>query len=213
MNSEKLVSLASAHGVDLVAAARVGAKPAPRDTVTQTKRGIRSTTLRLPPKNRAKGTPDRSVLRPTWTIAEIGQAAQGVPEIPFQAALYAWAGDRSHYWRLHQALYRCALSMAKQKGWPAVLRDLHGIESPYLGHLAALVLDWEANRHVFALAPQMYGVFMRVTQRTWEKHIQGAFEELSLTWLKWLGTAAKIMQPHLADVDDYAEVRSQESRA
>lgn len=205
MKSEKLVSLASAHGVDLLAAARVGSNPALKDTITQTKRKIRSTQLKIPPKNGAKGTPDRSVLRPTWTLAELGQAAQGVPEIPFMAACFAYAGDKSNYWRLHAVLYERALQLAAAKNWPYQLRDLHGIMAPYLSHLAVLVLDFDSNQQIFKTHPQMYAIELRITDRTWEKYGQGPFEDLHLVWLGWLRTAASIMQPRLSEFEELVE--------
>lgn len=171
----------------------------------KTRRGITSTTLLLPPKNRARGIPDRSILRPVWTIAEIGLAAEGVPEIPFLASLYAFAGDRSNYWILQKALYNRAITLANQKNWPYQLRDVHGISSPYLEHLAVLVLDWDANPGLFKIHPEMFAICMRMTDRVWEKHTQGKFEDLLMVWLTWLREAARKMQSKLSELDDFAE--------
>lgn len=205
MKAEKLVTLASPHGVDLLAAARKSTKPTKRDTLKRTRRGITSTHLLPPAWNRARGCPDRSVLRPEWTIAELGQAGQGVPEIPFMAACYAFAGEQGNYWRLHQALCHRGAHLAQQYRWPATVKDLHGIQVQFLAHLAVLLLDWDANPHPFRASPGLYAIVMRVTQPVWEKQLQGPFEDLHLVWMDWLREAARRIQSRLGGLEEFQE--------
>ena len=113
MKAEELISLASAHGVDLLQAAGSGnnAKPK-RDTVKKcgSIRLVENTSI-----SRAVGKETFVFDRPQWTVAEIGQAAAGVPDVCFRAACYAFAGSRSQFWPLHAALHTHAQILAAQK--------------------------------------------------------------------------------------------------
>ena len=186
MRAEQLISLAGAHGVDFGRAARMAP---PRGKATN---GL------APRKNGANGKATRSSARPEWTVAEMGQAAAGVPAIPFMAACYSFAGERGNYWRLHAALFREAQILRERNNWPVEVTDFHSIQRPYLAHLAKLVLDEDASPQLFRTAPQLYAIYLGISEKVWEKSIAQRYGALQLVWLDWLGHAASIMQPRLA---------------
>src|SRR5579864_8730051 len=106
MKAEDLIALAAARGVDLVQAARLGGRPAAAETIRiRNAAGRYFTALRQRSGLEAQGRGSPSYERPGWTLAELGQAAAGVPPIQFMAACYAIAGDRSVYWKLWDALH------------------------------------------------------------------------------------------------------------
>jgi hypothetical protein len=148
MLAEQLIALAGAHGVDLLAAARMSA-PETRAPNPLRRRA-----------NGANGKPTRSSARPAWTLAELGQAAAGVPAIPFMAACFAFVGDRGDYWRLHAALFREAQILRDRNSWPAEVTYFHSLQRPYLQHLAKLVLDEDASPQVFRTAPQLFAIYL-----------------------------------------------------
>ena len=202
MRSEDLYALAAAHGIDLVQAARVAASSARRDVEIRHRLGVASTKLLEPRANRARGAETATTVRPEWTIAELGQAAAGVPKIPFMAACYAFAGDRSCLWRLYDALLSEAQKISAQQRWPAELVDLYGIQSPYLKRLCKLVLDEDATPSSFQTVPQLYAIYMCVSEKTWKNPLSNQFDELKFVWQDWLNIAARTMQPRLASEDD-----------
>ena len=186
MRAETLIALAGAHGIDL---GRVARMAPPRG---------RGRKLLTPRKNGVNGKETRTAVKPEWTLAEIGAAAAGVPAIPFMAACYAFAGQRSDFWKLHGALFREAQALQERNYWPVEVIDLHGLPRPYLAHLAKLVLDEDATPQLFRTAPQLYSIYLGVSEKVWDKSIAERFGALKLVWLDWLGHAAAIMQPRLA---------------
>jgi hypothetical protein len=206
VKSELLLSLAAARGVDLQRAAEMTPKvPAERDVVTQKfAGGRRATVLQERRRNRVRGPQSRVVRRPQWTIAEIAQAAAGVPDICFRAACYAFAGDRSNYWHLHGALYREAQELQARQAWPPRVKDYHGFHRIYLPHLAKLVLDFDQSPTPFRIAPELFAYYLRITQRAWENEVADRYYELERVWGSWLETAARIVQAHLREESDAA---------
>jgi len=190
MQAEQLIALAGAHGVDFGRAARMAA---PRG---------KAKNLLAPRKNRANGKATRPSVRPEWTVAELGQAAAGVPELPFMAACYSFAGERGNLWKLHSALFREAQALRERNNWPVEVTDFHSIQRPYLAHLAKLVLDEDASPQVFRTAPQLYAIYLGVSEKVWVKSVAERYGALQLVWLDWLGHAASIMQPRLAVEED-----------
>jgi hypothetical protein len=202
MRSEELVVAgATAHGVDLLQAARVGTPPAPREVALRQIRGTEFRVLLEPRASRARGAESRTFVRPSWTVAEVGQAGAGVPEILFQAALFAFAGSRDNFWKLHRALCVEALALRASYQWPSEVIDIHGIDRPYLKHLAKLVLDEDASPNAFQIAPGLYALYLGLREKTWDKTIAERFYALKLVWLGWLQHAASIMQPRLSSED------------
>src|SRR5437868_3748493 len=110
MKAEELVSLAAAHGVDLVQAASRCAPGGRRDATLRRHgtNGHAYSVLIAPSAQRANGHASRSFERQPWSLAELGQAAAGVPKVPFMAACYAFAGDVSTYWPLWSELQQTA---------------------------------------------------------------------------------------------------------
>lgn len=200
MRAEELISLAAAHGVDLLEAARTGNTARPkRDTIKK-----KGAVIYLEDKSisRVNGRETFQTKRPHWTVAEIGQAACGVPDVCFRAACYAFAGERAQFWPLHAALHGRAQDLARRRDWPLDVTDHHGLPRPYLAHLAKLVLDEDLTPHPFRVDVAghlpLYAIYMGVTQRTWEKTLQERYAELVQVWRGWLGTALSIIQPRLA---------------
>jgi len=201
MQAELLVAMAAAHGVDLQRAARQGT--AARDVVSRRSNGHTVRVLIEPPTSRARGTESRTTTRPTWTTSEIAQACVGVPEIEFKAALFAYAGDRGRYWQLIEALYCEARKLQARHQWPDQIKDIHGIERPYLKHLAKLTLDEDSMPQLFATAPQLYWIYLHIDEKVWEKAVAERFGAIKLVWLQWLGSAAASIQARLrADSED-----------
>lgn len=199
MNSELLISLASAHGVDLLQAAKMGSNAKPkRDVIT--KRGAR--VLIPPAENRARGGETNTMLRPNWTIAEIGQAAQDVPEVQFRAALFAFAGAREHLWFLHRSLLERARMFERIYRWAPWVRDFHGLKREYLQHLCKLVLDEDSNPNYFRAAPGLFAIYMTVHENVWDKQLEPCYSELKWAWGDWLGEAARKIQSKLSEHED-----------
>lgn len=199
MLAEDLVTLASARGVDLLRAAKMASdrkRDASRKNGKNGKNGVAM--LLPPPASQANGKETRSVLRPTWTIAELGSAAAGVPKTCFHAVCFSIAGDRSRFWALQQRLYQKAVVLQEERQWPLGVRDVHGIESPYLAHLSTLVLDEDMHYELFRVHPPLYSFYMRVTEKVWDRQLQGRFEELKLIWLGWIDEATRRIQSKLS---------------
>ena len=210
MKADELVALAAAHGIDLVQAARVGSHKRRPDVRTERFQGGRTApVLQHPPRMPAHGTATRTDERPEWTIAELGQAAQGVPEIPFLAACYSFAGDASVYWKLWDALHFTALRLRTRNNWAAQVRGVDGHARFYLAEIAQLVLDEDAFPSFFAAAPatekhaSLYAIYLHIDEVVWKRTVFERFDALKLRYLTWLDTAKAIIQPRLRDhIDD-----------
>jgi hypothetical protein len=199
MRAEVLLSMAAAQGIDLRAMSgqKSGRFTPRKDTKTHMHRGVKCTVLQEVVTNKAKGTGERSTLRPQWTTAEIGMAAMGVPKIEFMAALFAFAGDHSQYWDIHAALVKEAERLSAERHWPVEVIDVYGIGRPYLKHLALLVLFQDAYPTLFEVCPEISGIYLGVKEKTWSKHMVSRYLELQSIWLGWLSNAARTMQPRL----------------
>lgn len=203
MKAENLIALAAARGVDLLQAARSSAKPT-RSNGGLVRKFIDGKMELVPRTPTARGSADHSTLRPTWTLQELAIASASVPDIPFMAACYAFAGDRSRFTKLQNALADRARRMQREQGWPLSVIDHHGIKRPYLDHLAKLVLDEDAHPVFFAAYPPLYALYMGVTEQTWDKGLECRFIALKAVWGEWLGTACGIIQAKLRDPDSVA---------
>lgn len=204
MRAEDLISMANAHGVDLMRVAKNMTSDDPeimqaaRDVVKK-RFGAGRTALVLvpPPGSPADGKETRSAKRPEWTAAELAQAAAGVSDLSFRAALFAYAGDHKYYKWLRNELFCEALRLRELLEWPPVVIDIHDIEVPYLNHLASLVLDEDAHPALFRVAPQLYAVYMRVPEKVWDKLMSRRFHALKLVWSNWGAEALRMIQPRL----------------
>lgn len=134
-------------------------------------------------------------------MSELGFAAAGVATIPFLAACFAFAGDRSNYWTLHGALYREALALAARHHWPTEAFDLHEISAPYFHRMAKLVLDADATPSAFVI-PGVFALYMNVSENTWEGAIEPRYAVLCDVWHDWLHEAAARIQSRLREDGD-----------
>jgi hypothetical protein len=151
------------------------------------------------PTNSANGRQSHVTTKPEWSLAELGQAAQGVQRIPFLAVMYAYAGDRSCYWPLHSALTIEAIEMRARRGWSAQVKATDGTMRYYLEQLAGLVLDEEANQPLFRAAPILYALCLSVAPDVWETVLAHRFEAVKLRYMGWLAVAESSMQEKISE--------------
>ena len=144
------------------------------------------------------------MLRPQWTIAEIGQAAHELPDTEFRAALYAFAGLHEHRWFLHRELTGRARMFQRIYHWPLRVVDFHGLKREYMEHLCMLVLDEDASPAYFRAVPGLYGFYMSVSDRVWENQLEGRYQELQQAWMDWCGHAARVIQSQLSEHEEEA---------
>lgn len=206
MQAEDLLSLAAAHGIDLMRVARSTNSTNPeimraaRDVKMKRFGGGRTAPVLVePPVSRARGKETQTSVRPEWTIAEIGQAAHGLPDQHFRAALFAFAGDRTYYRWLRSELFQQAILLREQYEWPWRVDDIHEEKSEYLAHLAKLVLDQDATPNLFLVCPELYAIYLRIPQKTWDKTVSLRFLALQLVWQDWYTEAARTIQPRLRE--------------
>jgi hypothetical protein len=103
---------------------------------------------------------------------------------------------------LVDALFDRACILQRRHLWPWEVRDLHQIERPYLKHLAKLVLDEDASPQQFNTAPELFSIYLGISEKTWHYQVRERFGALKLDWGDWLSNAARIIQSHLRDRDD-----------
>ncbi len=207
MKADDLVALAAAHGVDLLQAAKTASTERNRSQ-TQRQRfanGRRATVLIEPPVMRARGSATRTTDRPEWTLEELGQASAGVPQVAFWAACFAFAGDRSEYWRLWDRLHYHALQLRWKQGWPAQLPGEQGRPVHYLAQIAQLVLDEDAHPHLFLAAPVLYSAYVGVSEDVWRSRAFERFDSVKLIYLGWIDEARRIIQPRLRENEEEVE--------
>jgi hypothetical protein len=204
MRAAELITLASAHGIDLTQAAkqttRVASQRSARFAKFRPKLELEEANACVdPPLQSAVGRQSHVVKRAEWSIAELGQAAQGVSRIPFLAVMYAYAGDRSCYWPLHSALTMEALEMRARRGWSVQVKAVDGSMRYYIEQLAALVLDEDANQPLFRAAPVLYALCLNVAPDVWEKTVAHRFEQVKQRYMGWLAIAESAMNEKLTD--------------
>jgi len=188
LNAAGLVQLAAARGIDLAHIAGVASNldgVAKKRARTEIERKLGIPDVR----ETASGRETRTYRRPSFGVAELGQAAQGLGVIPWNAALYSFAGSSDGYWLLWGALASEANRIARREMWAPRVMGEHGEQRFYRENLAALVLDHDAHQHLFAAAPALYAVYMGVAPPTWEQELRGPFRSLQGTYERWLATA------------------------
>jgi hypothetical protein len=154
-----------------------------------------------PSAQRANGRASYVRGRPAWSIQDLGQAAAGVPRLPFLAACYSYAGDRSVYWELWAGLLRAAQELRVRNGWPAQVRGPAGGPAHfYLEQLAQLVLDEDAHQHLFHAAPVLYPIYVSVDEQTWHRSVFHRFDKLRLRFQGWIAEAMAIVQARLDEI-------------
>lgn len=199
MRADELVSLAAAHGIDLKEVA---------GNASDTK-GVARVRARTPEERRsgrhieptARGAGSRVHRKRMWTAAELGQAAQGVPRMPWLAACYSLAGDSSGYPELHRGLMAQAIRIATRENWPMRVRCKDGSMQYYIAELAQLVLDVEAHKHLFVAAPALYAICMHMEEEIYATTMAHRYVSLRVQYERWLGTALSMIQSWLTVQD------------
>ena len=144
--------------------------------------------LSLEIQETVRGRHTRTYRRPTWSIAELGQAARGLGEIPWAAVLYSHAGAQEEYWVLWSALALEAQRVARRENWPARIIGEDGSRQFYREELAELVLFEHAHKHWFLAAPQLHAIWMKVSPPVWDQTLNSPFRSLKASYDRWLGT-------------------------
>jgi hypothetical protein len=195
-----LIALASAHGIDL---SSVGGSASDTQGVARTRRRTkREVELGIEVAQTVRGAGSRTYRRPTWSIAELGQAAGGpknarVDRIPWLAALYSFAGDTSGYWDLWHALALESHKLSRNDYWEPRLKNAKGEPEYYQGKLAALVLDADMHRPLFLAGPGLFAVYMNVTPETWDRKLASRYTDLQGVYERWLAIARSTIQKRL----------------
>lgn len=148
----------------------------------------------------AKGRATRIAQRPAWSVAEVGQAAHGLPDVLFRCALYHYAMDQGQQWELWRHLVTRARQLQFENGWPSEILDVHGLAMEYTRHLALLVLYEDHYSDDFKL----YGVrakawCLNCSERTWRAKLSGPYEDLRVVWMEWLSHARRHVQKRLRE--------------
>jgi len=198
LKAAELIALATAHHIDLTnvggTASRLDGIAAPRRLTAAERKARRQSHLGLDVLPTATGDGSRVHRRPAWSVAEVGQAACGVPRMPWLATMYSIAGDSSGYPELHRGLMLEALDLAAQQNWPMKITKRGGHRDYYQAQLAALVLDADRHRPYFATAPTLYALCMDVDTDIWERYVCDWYVDLQLEYERWLGIARGIVR-------------------
>lgn len=155
--------------------------------------------------NRASGRNTRVIKKPKYTVAELAFASSLIPPNAFRAALYALAGSHTYADELHADLMIEAKRLQRRGDWPDTVISIRGIKEPYLPALTKLLLDDDRHGYVRQFYPaidRVYAVYMGVRDEVWIRQLASRYVELQFVWHQWLGTAASIMQPKLAEHDE-----------
>ena len=201
MRAEDLLVIMTARGVDLEHTARLSGDPARRPRKLGGRRN-RFGEERLEEGPGAQhGTATASTERPTWTLAEIGMASKGVPDVSFKAACFAFAGDHSEYWYLYGQLVSAVMTLRDREHWPWKLQTPNGGRF-YLQELAELVLTEDREPHYFRLVPQLYAWCLNIPEPLWDRSVSRRFQAVRYVWMTWLDEAIRIIGPRLRDRED-----------
>ncbi len=184
MKAEELVTLAAAHGIDI--SHTVACETNLRGAAARRRRTDEERRIGAPVRDTVTGAQTR-VHRPrTWTHAETGLGAAGCPRMPWLAACYSWAGDRTGYKELHRGLTLQAIKEAQRHDWPWRITLLDGTKDYYLERLTELVLDEEGCKPAFTSAPGLYAIYLGVSPVTWSKPLWGYYLTLQQCYQRWL---------------------------
>ncbi len=210
MNAAELLCIATAHGINLKYVAGVASKTdgiARKRVLTHLERKARrKEKLSMDVDPTASGKGSRTYRRPAWSIAELGQAAHGLPKRPWLAAQYSWAGDRTYetWTDLFWGLAAYADNAASREGWPATVRRLDGRPRPYVHELVQLTLEEQGDfrRHFMEHAGPLHAAYMNVGPNVWSKTLADPFDNIKGRYEAWLATARRAIQRRISgDVD------------
>lgn len=203
MDAASLIQLAKARGVDLSYIGGVASNLdgiAARRNLTRAEKKFRNENkLSLEVSDTVKGRESRTYRRPAWSVAELGQAAKDLGIIPWTAALYSYAGAREGYWLLWNALNAEANKISRRESWVPRVATEDGKMQFFREELAQLVLDEDANKHLFLAAPVLYSAYMGVTPPVWDQHLIGPFRSLRSRYEGWLGAARATIAKWICD--------------
>lgn len=189
MKAAELVALAAAHGVDLVHVA--GSASNTHGIAARRRQSRDERAARIPVLQTVRGGASRTYRPPKW---HTGDYCQDVPRMPWLAACHSFAGDSSGYAELHRGLMTVGLKIATEKTWPMVIRRHDGSRGYYQAELAALVLDADMHRRMFAEAPALYWLCVGCHQDLWDHVVVHWYDDLKAEYDRWLGTARGIIQ-------------------
>ena len=197
MRADELIVLATAHGIDLKHlagnASNVFGVARKRPRTPEERR------LGMPIEVTVRAAGSRSSRRHEGASAEVGQAAGGIPRIPWLAACYSIAGDTSGYAELHRALMVKELRIATDQNWPMMVTKRGGRRGYYQAELAALVLDVDRHRPMFTAAPALYALCVDVDQDIWTRSVARWFADLTLEYQRWLDISRAIIARWIRD--------------
>jgi hypothetical protein len=192
-----VIKAATAKGIDLShiggIASNLDGIAARRKLTRAEIKSRREDKLGLDVRDTVRGRESRTYRQPAWTVAELGRAAQGLGPIPWNAALYSFAGAREGYWLLHYALKGEAHRLARRECWAMHVPRENGERRFFNEDLAELVLIEDANKHVFAVAPQLCAIAMDVSEATWKHQLNEPFCSLKASYGRWLDTARGVI--------------------
>lgn len=203
MNLEDLIVLAGAKGIDLK---QIAGAVAPAYGPSVRKRRLtkdeRKQANGRPVLESVRGHQTRVARRPAWSSAELGQAAGGVPRLPWLAVQFSWAGDRSSetYWELYEGLRAEAEMFRRDFSWPYQIVGADGLPRFYLEALVQLVLDEDQHQHVFAAVPdsKLYAAYLHVEPHVWRGKLFERFDRVKCVYLSWIETARAMIQRKLS---------------
>jgi len=202
----ELVTLATAHGIDLThvggSASNVDGIAAPRRLTAAERKARREEHLGLDVLPTASGHGSRVHRRAAWSMAEVGQAACGIPRMPWLATLFSIAGDASGYPELHRGLMVVSLKLATEQNWPMMVTKRSGHRGYYQSELAALVLDADCHRPLFATAPALYALCIDVDEDVWERNVFHWYMDVKAEYDRWLGVARGIIRGWIMEEDE-----------
>jgi hypothetical protein len=202
MQAAELLARCAARGIDLTHvggnASNTEGAAAPRRLTLKERKQREKEHLSLTVQISARGNGTRVYRRPAYSLAELGQAAQGVRELPWLAAFYSWGGDRdpSTWATLFWSLAHHADTLAKREKWaPGVPRLSRPGRIYYVHELVGLLLEEEGDlRRYFLAAESVHAIYMDVDEATWSKHLSGPYASLKQRYEAWLGTARAMIQ-------------------
>lgn len=202
MNAADLIQLAQARGIDLKYVA--GAASRTDGIARKRQRTKEEIDHGLPLRESVTGRQTRVYRRPSWTVAELGQAANGLGAVPWAALCYSVAGfcEPNEYKVLWHALANEAGRLSRRENWPMEVVCEDGKRRCYREHLAKLVLIEEANRHFFAAAPQLYAIVMEVPAPVWDRQLSDPFRSLKSAYERWLGIGLSVIGRWIREPDN-----------
>lgn len=210
MKAEKLISMASARGIDMIAIAQQSTAIPRKDTISRTRCGVRMTQLQEQPERRAYGKETRAIVELDLTGVDAGFALAGLAPAPTLAAFFAWAGHTQHYWPLVVHLRTVAMGLRKREHWPEAVENDAGVLVDYIEPLCEMVLFEDGHPSILDAAPPigvgqddqagiLRAIFCEVTLPVWKRHLEEHYTRIYGVWLGWLDSAARLAQSRLRE--------------